>query len=601
MGNISRDLVTKHIDTSSPPPGPPSDKINGHPANQFETGPTAADTSTKHTEVVDSGEDPNLFEEEQHQLAESQNNTTAYEGDFAAQITRKSSPAATEVAHMERLNLNGSSIPKSGIGNVSSPAAKKKGKQRFVKTYDLDEPIVLILDSLGGAHPRTSRVLKTYLQEEGRARRSMDATITQNAFYPRDSYIPMQPNFTDCGVYVLGYLQKFLANPDEFVAKLLKREMDVETDWSDMSAPAIRNRMREILQEMAEQQRKLAKEAHKQKKLAAQKAPEPPSGKPMSQSVPEPVQPTLETPKSSPQKQQSPQTPPRVSASQPSKPEGDVRQTPVRNISPMVVVRSPSKVRMEQLRRELMGDKGRVRPEAPRQPEQSTSSTKQRKALEVADTKSAHASFKVDQGSSRAKRDATTASSMQPGRQPTPPTKSIRAPICTRETLHGSFTDPISIDDSLDSITANSPPKPKDRSRRYNETPIPLPAVPGHTFAPAYPKKVHIHGSTPERETSPALPRQGTPLVRQPTPPGPEPAEHRRTHSQSVVIPESQDIDSAVDDSFVGIDDQPRTSDGVLDSGAATGGSMSQSVDLDAEEEGDRTIPESEDADDEEL
>lgn len=114
------------------------------------------------------------------------------------------------------------------------------------------------------------------------------------------------------------------------------------------------------------------------------------------------------------------------------------------------------------------------------------------------------------------------------------------------------------------------------------QSPIPVPTMP-----PGYPKKVHIHGSTPERETSPVLPAQ-------PTPPRVL-TEHR--HAPSAVIPESQDIDSAADDSFVGIDDRPRTRDRafVSESGSGPGSSVSQSIDVDAgEEEGDRTIPESE-------
>lgn len=40
--------------------------------------------------------------------------------------------------------------------------------------------------------------------------------------------IPGQKNFSDCGVYLLGYIEKFAQNPDEFVRKLLQFEMREE-------------------------------------------------------------------------------------------------------------------------------------------------------------------------------------------------------------------------------------------------------------------------------------------------------------------------------------------------------------------------------------
>jgi hypothetical protein len=59
--------------------------------------------------------------------------------------------------------------------------------------------------------------------------------------------IPLQPNFYDCGVYLLGYIDKFLKSPREFVRKVLMREMDAEIDWPEMDASRMRCHIRDTL------------------------------------------------------------------------------------------------------------------------------------------------------------------------------------------------------------------------------------------------------------------------------------------------------------------------------------------------------------------
>lgn len=179
------------------------------------------------------------------------------------------SPTAEETARIEKLSID-DSIPKGILGDTSaSPAnTKKKGKRKSgppMKKFDPEEPIVLILDSLGLSHPSTVRALKDYIRQEGQAKRGMDASITQNAFNVREAHIPMQSNWTDCGVYLLGYVQKFFADPRDFVTRILTREMDGVADWPDMKASQIRHAMREILQGLAKQQDADRKEQRKGK------------------------------------------------------------------------------------------------------------------------------------------------------------------------------------------------------------------------------------------------------------------------------------------------------------------------------------------------
>jgi sentrin-specific protease 7 len=208
----------------------------------------------------------------------------------AEAVSVRTSPVA-ETARMEELSL--SDPPADGVLKLSttvSLSAKRKAKKRPLPKYDLDKSIIVILDSLEGNHAKAVRVLKDYILEEGRAKRGMEATIEQKTFYVKSNHIPMQENFSDCGVFLLGYAEKFFANPREFSNRLLSREMDTETDWPNMNASEMRHKMRDILQDLAEKQ----KAEHKQNKKAtkATKTAPPP---PVKTDIPVPT-PQLQSP-----------------------------------------------------------------------------------------------------------------------------------------------------------------------------------------------------------------------------------------------------------------------------------------------------------------
>ncbi|KAF8610292.1 hypothetical protein BDV93DRAFT_463175, partial [Ceratobasidium sp. AG-I] len=76
---------------------------------------------------------------------------------------------------------------------------------------------IIILDSLKGKHNRTVRILREYLQAEAQERHRV--TVETKDAKSRlvqlhiVSQAPEQPNWCDCGVYLLHYAEAFLANP----------------------------------------------------------------------------------------------------------------------------------------------------------------------------------------------------------------------------------------------------------------------------------------------------------------------------------------------------------------------------------------------------
>lgn len=263
--------------------------------------PTLADSATAGPAV-----DENLFDEESSlNLVDAHASRPVSKENITAETVLDLEAPTNETTAMARLSISDSTpkgiLPSSG----SSPASSRKTKRKSgppAKKWDTDEPTIIILDSLGGgARSQAVRALKNYILEEGREKRAMEATITPNAFYAKDGQIPMQNNFSDCGVYLLGYAQKFFEDPDGFKSRLLKGEMQTETDWPDMPMPEMRNAMREILQGLQKQQETDRKQARKDKKQAkALKPAEPPvraeAAKPVTDLVDETTSadPTLE-------------------------------------------------------------------------------------------------------------------------------------------------------------------------------------------------------------------------------------------------------------------------------------------------------------------
>ncbi|CAE6421297.1 unnamed protein product [Rhizoctonia solani] len=82
---------------------------------------------------------------------------------------------------------------------------------------------ILILDSLGGKHLRTVRILREYLQAEAQERHAkvVDIKDTRSSGgFVEDKHlsVPVQPNWCDCGVYLLHYVEVFYRNPLEIIA-----------------------------------------------------------------------------------------------------------------------------------------------------------------------------------------------------------------------------------------------------------------------------------------------------------------------------------------------------------------------------------------------
>lgn len=103
-----------------------------------------------------------------------------------------------------------------------------------------EQAYVLVLDSMGTSHGPVKTALRDYLRLEARDKHHVDADMDLKRLGDPvhvDVRVPDQPNFSDCGVYLLHYFDRFFSDPDKFfeISIASKRgssvDSSVHADW----------------------------------------------------------------------------------------------------------------------------------------------------------------------------------------------------------------------------------------------------------------------------------------------------------------------------------------------------------------------------------
>ena len=186
------------------------------------------------------GGDDDMLDTAGQNISEVQKNTSAKNEDNEEREKTDNSKGVKEQPHSE------SRVP-----------LQKKGKRKSnppVKTLDPDQPTIITLDSLGIAHSPTIRVLKDYLHAEGMDKRGGMEFEDSEIKGCTAKHIPQQDNFCDCGLFLLGYMERFLQSPRKFVTKILRREFDGSRDWDKMEPSAMRTSTRELIMKLYAEQ-----------------------------------------------------------------------------------------------------------------------------------------------------------------------------------------------------------------------------------------------------------------------------------------------------------------------------------------------------------
>ncbi|KAL2846126.1 hypothetical protein BJY01DRAFT_213707 [Aspergillus pseudoustus] len=150
--------------------------------------------------------------------------------------------------------------PQVGSEIAATPKKGRKPKKKVPlgQKYDVTQPIVITFDSLGVPRNTTINTLREYLYAEARSKRDTEINKTLiKGMKARE--VPQQPNYSDCGLYLLAYIEKFIQDPDLFVKNLLRKEMRLE-DWPQLRSNLLRSRLRNFMEQLYAEQGQLTKD-----------------------------------------------------------------------------------------------------------------------------------------------------------------------------------------------------------------------------------------------------------------------------------------------------------------------------------------------------
>ncbi|KAG5925988.1 hypothetical protein E4U42_003766 [Claviceps africana] len=207
-------------------------------------------------------------EETSEHVKDSSPRIAAIERDMSDVTIQDGGTKRQSAGDVETLGLLPSSPKTTHNSSPLSKTTAPPGSQTSTATQRHDDPRtpkIVTLDSLASAHPTTCKVLREYLIAEAKDKRGIDLVKAPHGMTAKK--IPEQDNFCDCGVFVLGYMEEFLKDPDETVRKLLQRE---PLGW-DIRPSQIRESLRDLLFEMQREQHERDMKEKEQKRLAAAK------------------------------------------------------------------------------------------------------------------------------------------------------------------------------------------------------------------------------------------------------------------------------------------------------------------------------------------
>ncbi|NXD82498.1 SENP7 protease, partial [Halcyon senegalensis] len=118
----------------------------------------------------------------------------------------------------EEMDANRSLLSKGGNEIAASASALYSGISKISlsnsKRQICKRPCILILDSLkAGSMQKTVQVLREYLEEEWVAKRKTHREFNRSTMIDLCPRVPKQDNSSDCGIYLLQYVESFFQNP----------------------------------------------------------------------------------------------------------------------------------------------------------------------------------------------------------------------------------------------------------------------------------------------------------------------------------------------------------------------------------------------------
>jgi Ulp1 family protease len=130
------------------------------------------------------------------------------------------SPGTSISALIKARNRPPSPVPEHVPEHVPEKVPEKRAARRTSRNpIPVNEPVIIIFDSLGLTHPNVFKALREYVVDEAREKRNLD--LDPSDLYGVRAKVPIQSNYADCGVYLLHYVQRFLREPERYLPDIL--------------------------------------------------------------------------------------------------------------------------------------------------------------------------------------------------------------------------------------------------------------------------------------------------------------------------------------------------------------------------------------------
>ncbi|KAL2825987.1 hypothetical protein BDW59DRAFT_145709 [Aspergillus cavernicola] len=240
----------------------PETPETSQPAEEQET--SAHPQSTKEETVRQSLASTRLIEKQEPQVEGSKSEEWPECENF-------SNPSRTKNAESSS-QLKPASEKESGPVDAPKKPRKLPKKPTFGRKYDVYQPIVVTFDSLNQPRSSTISTLRDYLLAESKSKKDieLDKRLISGM---KANQIPCQPNYSDCGLYLLAYVEKFVQDPDLCIRKILRKDMRTEEDWPTLKSGPLRSRLRQFMEQLYVEQEQLTKEEADQSNLMVDQQP----------------------------------------------------------------------------------------------------------------------------------------------------------------------------------------------------------------------------------------------------------------------------------------------------------------------------------------
>ncbi|KNZ80894.1 Ubiquitin-like-specific protease 2 [Termitomyces sp. J132] len=154
-------------------------------------------------------------------------------------------------------------------------SAKVKGKQKAIPNQAVtrkdDRTYIFTFDSLGTERLPAIDRLSRYLKQEAQDKLMRSDTSDAVGF---KAQVPVQPNFYDCGLYLLHFAETFMSDPDHYSRIIRVRYRTRKDDWKYEQTVDMRERFRADIEKLsAEWKKDRAQKEEVKRKEAAEGGP----------------------------------------------------------------------------------------------------------------------------------------------------------------------------------------------------------------------------------------------------------------------------------------------------------------------------------------